>query len=146
MPIVGFNFDKIDAEKKRPVEPPVNVNTGVVVKDMKEEKLPVGKSETVLRVDFEFTVKYEPGIADILLGGHLLYLDESKKAKDILNTWKKDKKLGHDVMQVIMNTILIKSNVKALMISQELNLPPHVKLPTIQSQPIKKSKADLMVS
>jgi len=146
MPIVGFNFDKIDAEKKRPVEPPVNVNTGLVIKDMKEEKVPVGKSETVLRLDFEFTVKYDPKIANILLGGHLLYLDESKKAKAVLKKWTKDKKLDQDVMQVIMNTILIKSNIKALMISQELNLPPHVKLPIIQPKPVEESQADKMVS
>ncbi len=145
MPIVGFNFDKIDAKKKKPVTPPVNVNTGVVVNDMKKEDAPVGKNESVIRIDFEFNVKYDPKIASIILGGHLLYLDEAKKVDEILKTWKKDQKLEGKIMQLFMNTILLKSNIKALQVGQDLNLPPHLRLPIIQPRPASDKKVDKMV-
>lgn len=145
MPIVGFNFDKIIGEKKKPIVPPVNVNTGVVVKDMKKEDAPVGTTEAVIRIDFEFNVKYDPKIADIKLGGHLLYLDEAKKVEKVLKTWKKDQKIEGDIMQIFMNTILLKSNIKALQVGQDLNLPPHLRLPIIQPHSASSKKTDKMV-
>ena len=64
--------------------------------------------------------------------GELLYMEEPKKAKEILADWKKDKKMPKELMAGLLNTILTKCNVQALIISQQVNLPPPIPLPKVQ--------------
>jgi hypothetical protein len=52
--------------------------------------------------------------------------------KDILQEWKKDKKISAEIMQALFNTILAKANIKALSLAQEVNLPPHLSLPKLE--------------
>ncbi len=138
MPIIASNFDKFVAERKKPLEPPVKVDSGVKIIDIKKEELNVGgKSESVLKIDYDFTVKYDPKQAEIVIEGHLLYAENSKKIEEILKNWKKTKKFDPDVAQLIMNNILIKCNIKALLLSQEIGLPPHIRLPMVQKGPSK---------
>ena len=59
-------------------------------------------------------------------------MDDSKKVKQILDDWKKDKRLPKDIMTGILNTILNRSNVQALILSQDVNLPPPIQLPKVQ--------------
>ena len=70
----------------------------------------------------------------IFLGGHILVMEESPKVKQILEDWKKDKKLPKELMSQILNTILAKCNIKALGLTQEVNLPPHIKLPMLKNK------------
>lgn len=149
MPIIASNFDKFIAEKKKVLEAPIKVDSGVKIIDIKKEELSVGgKSESVLKIDYDFTVKYDPKQAEIIIEGHLLYAENSKKVEEILKTWQKTKKFDPDVAQLIMNNILIKCNIKALLLSQEIGLPPHIRLPMVQkgpaqkTPPVKNPKAD----
>jgi hypothetical protein len=133
MPIVGLNFDKINAEKKDLIKDKVDVKTNLQITDLKEESIPIEKSkEKVLKFTFEFTVNYEPKIGDILLKGHILYLDDQAKINSIFKEWKKSKKIETKLMQQLLNAILIKSNIKAFSLAQEVNLPPHIRLPLIK--------------
>ena len=59
-------------------------------------------------------------------------MDEPKKIEDILKTWKKDKSLHKDITQLIINAVLSRCNIKALELSQDVNLPPHIRLPLIK--------------
>ncbi|MBI2659814.1 hypothetical protein HYX07_01495 [Candidatus Woesearchaeota archaeon] len=61
-------------------------------------------------------------------------MEEQKKAKEILGNWKKDKKLPKEMMAGLLNTILTKCNVQALILSQQVNLPPPIPLPKVQVQ------------
>jgi len=61
-----------------------------------------------------------------------LYVEEPKKAKEILSGWKKDKKLDKELMATLLNTLLVKCNVQALILSQQINLPPPIPLPKVQ--------------
>ena len=55
-----------------------------------------------------------------------------EKIKEYLSSWEKDKSIPTDIMSQILNTILFKCNVKALNLSQEVNLPPHIQLPRVK--------------
>ena len=92
------------------------------------------KAEETLKFSFEYKVWYEPKIGNILLEGHFFYVDEQKKIKEILTNWKKDKKIAQPLMQQLMNNIIIKCSIKALTLSQDVNLPPHIPLPTVRPQ------------
>lgn len=132
MTIVGFDFTKIDAEKKSLVRGKVNINNNVTIKNIEEQNLNLGKEkQNALRFVFEFIAKYEPGIGTIKLEGNVIYMAEQKKIKEILDGWKKDKKLPKDISASVLNTVLTKCNVQALILSQDINLPPPIPLPKV---------------
>ncbi len=132
--IVGFGFTKLSAEKGEPAKGKIDINNNVSIKDVKEDDFSLGrdKKQNVLRFIFEFTSKYEPNVGNILFEGELLYMEDPKGAKEILNDWKKDKKLPKELMGGLLNTILTKCNVQALILSQQVNLPPPIPLPKVQ--------------
>jgi hypothetical protein len=134
--IVGFGFTKLSAEKGEAAKGKIDINNNVSIKDVKEDNFALGKDkqQNVLRFIFEFTSKYEPNVGNILFEGELLYMEEPKKAKELLNDWKKSKKLPKEMMAGLLNTILTKCNVQALILSQQVNLPPPIPLPKVQMQ------------
>lgn len=137
MPIIGFGFDKILAENrtKGSSEKVSKVETHIVVEDIKEEKVGVSTKDKLIRLNFLFELIYEPKVADILLGGHVDYVGSEKEVKNVLATWKKDKKkLDFEEIRGILNLVLIKSNIKALELSQEIGLPPHLPMPLMNKQ------------
>ena len=138
--IVGFGFTKLSAEKHEAAKGKIDINNNVSIKDVKEDNFTFGKNEqNVIKFIFEFTSKYEPAIGTILFEGELLYMEDPKKAKEILSSWKKDKKIPKDIMAGLLNTILTKCNVQALILSQEVNLPPPIPMPKVQIQEAEKS-------
>ena len=131
--IVGFGFTKLNAERKEAAKGKIDINNNVTIKDVQEDNFSLGKDkQNVLRFIFEFTSKYEPSIGTILFEGELLYMEEPKKIKEILSGWKKDKKISKDIMAGLLNTVLTKCNVQALILSQEINLPPPIPMPKVQ--------------
>ena len=140
--IVGFGFTKLSAEKGELAKGKIDINNNVSIKDIKEDDFSFGKDkkQNVLRFIFEFTSKYEPNVGNILFEGELLYMEEPKMAKEILADWKKDKRLSKDLMAGLLNTILTKCNVQALILSQQVNLPSPIPLPKVQiNAPAEKS-------
>ena len=137
--IVGFGFTKLSAERNEAAKGKIDINNNVTIKNVEEADLSLGKDkQNVLKFVFEFTSKYQPNIGNILFEGELLYLEDPKKVKEILSSRKKEKKIQKELMAGLLNTILTKCNVQALIISQEVNLPPPIPLPKVQiSQPEK---------
>ncbi len=132
MPIIGLNFDSIFAEKKKELRAPIKINTNVEVTNVKKEDTSLGnKEDSVLRFDFEFSLVYSPKDADLVLKGHIHYLGKAKDNDKVLSTWKKDKKYDPELARQLVNAILLKANIKALLIGQEVNLPPHIRIPII---------------
>ena len=131
--IVGFGFTKLSVEKKEKAKGMIDINNNVKIKDVTQDNFSLGKDkQNVLKFVFEFTSKYEPSVATILFEGELLYMQDPKKNKEILNSWKKDKKLPKEIMAGMLNTILTKCNIQALILSQQVNLPPPIPMPKVQ--------------
>ena len=78
-------------------------------------------------------------MGNITFEGEILYMADPKKNKEILSSWKKDKKLPKDLMGGLLNNILTRCNIKALIFSQEVNLPPPIPLPKVQMGPKEES-------
>jgi len=140
MTIVGFNFTKINVEKKAGAGGKVNINNNVSIKDVKEYSLMLGKSEQKgLRFVFEFKSEYEPNMGSIVLNGDVMYLGPNEEVDKVMKEWKKNKKIDPDFSAPILNTVLTRSNIKALILSQDVNLPSPIPLPRISKAP-KESK------
>ncbi len=132
MPIVGFNFLNINAEKKKAIEGQIQIKSKINITSVKEEKLPTGKTKSDgLRFDFEFNLNYEPKIGNINLKGFVYYMDDPKILKNILNEWKKKKILSKEVTEQIINTILYRASIKAISLAEDINLPPHIRMPIV---------------
>ena len=140
MTIVGFNFTKINAEKKGVPKGKININNNVSIKNVEEKKLSLSNDkQKVLSFNFEFLAKYDPNVGSISINGDVLFMDETKKAKEVMDGWKKDKKLPKEIMPGILNTVLNKCNIQALILSEQINLPPPIPLPKLQvAQPEEK--------
>lgn len=137
MPIVGFNFEKILAERKKPIDGPIKVSSDVNIKSVEEEKFKVGKSEGLLKFNFAVKIDYEK-FGEVELAGHVLYMEEPKKMKEILDEWNKKKNIKQEIAREIVNMILFKTNVKALSLEQDINMPLHLRLPKVA--PVKDTK------
>lgn len=135
MPIVGFQFDKVSAQRTGTIKGKVDIAHNVNIKDVKPEQINLEKKQDVLKFTFEFKVDYKPDLGNILLEGHLLYLDTPEKIKEIQNAWKKNKRLPDQITTHVINMVLTKSNIKSLILSQDVNLPPQIQLPKAVPKP-----------
>ena len=136
MTIVSFNFTKLEAEKKEAEKGKVNIKNNISITGVEEKDLSLGnQKQKVISFTFEFTSTYEPNIGSIRLVGDVYYMEDSKKVKEILDGWKKDKKLPKDLMTRILNVVLNKSNIQALILSEQVNLPPPIPMPKVQTEP-----------
>jgi len=141
MTIIGFNFKEIKVSKKEGVRGKINIKNNVVITDIKEQDLNLGdKSQSALKFLFEFSSKYDPNLGEIILRGDLLFMESSDKTKEILDEWKKTKKVPKDIMAGILNTVLSKCNIEALILSQKVNLPPPIPLPSVKQAEEKTEK------
>ena len=134
MKILGFGFTKISLEKVKDTMENLKINTGIDVPEIKDLKTDLLKTkEQILGVKFIYTVKYEPGIADLEFKGSIVLSLEEKKAKEVLKGWKK-KNLPDDFKTVLYNLIMKKSAIRAIQLEDEMNLPLHIPLPTLRLQ------------
>jgi len=133
MQVIGFNFEKISAERKKAPEGKIEIKSNINIKSISPEKIELIKDKDVLKFSFEFTIDFSPNIAELKFEGSVLAIIEKEKVKDILKKWK-TKKIIEEVRLPLFNLILTKSNLKALQFEEELNLPTHVPLPRIQPQ------------
>jgi hypothetical protein len=131
MQIVGFNFDSLSASRLVKKIEKVNVKHNVNLVSINKDEVDLGRKQPVLKVNFEFTVKYDPDIGNIKIAGSLLVTDQQKELDKIFDNWEKEKKLTQEQTTMLINSVLVKSNIKALNLSQDVNLPPHIPLPKI---------------
>ncbi|MFH2028490.1 MAG: hypothetical protein ABIJ08_05095 [Nanoarchaeota archaeon] len=141
MTIVGFNFNSISVKKEKSASGKISVSNNVSISKIEETTFPVGKDkQAALKFSFEFASTYEPKIGDITLGGEIRFIDDNKKIKEILDNWKKEKKVNSDIMKDILNMILARGNILALILSQEVNLPPPIPLPKVNVKEAEEKK------
>ena len=135
MTVVGLNILKISGERKSIPSGKINIANNIAIKTIEKKDLNFGKStQDGARFVFEFTSKYDPDVGEILLEGEIFYMEDAKKIKDILDMWEKTKRVDSEVMATIINNALNKCNVQALILSQEINLPPPIPLPKVEAQ------------
>lgn len=142
MGIVSFVFDKISAEKIGKITGNVNINHNFNIKHVEKTEINLQGKKPVLKLSFDFNVSYEPNIGNIKMDGNLTYLDKEEELTKLADQWKKEKKLPMGITSLVANTILTRANIKALMLSQEVNLPPQIQLPKVTPKEAETKKED----
>lgn len=132
MRIIGFNFTKISIEKFSDKSEKLNIKTNIDIADINSINNDIlNTKNSLMVVKFLYSVDYEPSFAKIDLSGTILFELDEKKTKNILEKWK-DKQIPEDFKLALFNLILRKSNVKALQLEDDMNLPLHISLPSLQ--------------
>jgi hypothetical protein len=136
MRLVGFDFKKISIERFKNQAENLKFNTKIDISSIDTIKSDVFKlREELLKIEFIYSVLYEPEFAKIELGGSIILAVDSKIAREVLKNWK-DKKTLEEFRIFIFNIILRKSNIKALQLEDELGLPTHIPLPSLKKENI----------
>lgn len=134
MKFLGLNYTKIHIEKLKNIVDDLKINANINISDIQKSSSNILKSkDDILTVKFNYSVSYDPEFANIELQGNLIISIDFKSAKNILKEWE-SKKIPEEFRESIFNIIFKKSNVKALQLEDEMNLPLHVPLPSIKKQ------------
>ena len=141
MKVAGFSFEKISVEKLNNFTEKFNINTNIDIADIHSLQQEIFKTkEEFVEVKFSYTLNYNPDFAKLELVGKIIFSLESKLAKDVLKHWKDKKAIFEDFRVDLFNVILKKSNLKALQLEDEMNLPIHLTLPSIKKDDLQKAE------
>ncbi len=136
MRIIGFNFRKVSAERKKEIKGKLEIKTRMEIEKIEKEKLDIAGE--VLRFFFVYEINYEPNHATISFEGTVLMKSDNKEDTiKILDDWKKSK-VPDDIKLLVYNFVMTKCNLKALQLEEEFSLPPHIPLPKLTPQNEKK--------
>ncbi len=140
MKLFGFNFKKIEIERLSETFENLKVNTNINIGSIEkiDSKVIKGKEE-ILQINFTYTINYDPKIAKIEFIGNVILSVDPKISKEILKEWN-DKKISQKLRVPLFNIILRKSNIKALQLEDEMNLPLHIPLPSVKQDSEEKKK------
>ena len=134
MRIAGFNFKKISVEKLSDKPGELKINTKIDILDIKSIKSDFIKTkEELLGIDFSYVVDYDPDFAKIEFRGSIVVSIDFREGKEVLKQWK-DKQMPGQFQVNLFNIILRKSNIKALELEDEMNLPLHVPFPSLKPE------------
>lgn len=131
MSVVSMNFSKISAEKFAPVHGKVTISNNVAITDVKKADFVIGSvKQDCLRLSFSFASKTEPKVGSIDFAGDVIFLATKEDVEESLKNWEAKKPIKKEILGVVINNILKKCNIEALILSQTMNLPAPIKLPT----------------
>ncbi|MBU2472975.1 hypothetical protein KKE74_03000 [Patescibacteria group bacterium] len=134
MKFIGFNFNKINIEKNSTNFKDLKIKTNINISEIKEIKSNFLKSnEELINIQFTYNINYNPKIAKIELSGNVILADKPKIIKEVLKKWE-DKKMEEEFKINLFNIILRKSNLKAMQLEDEMNLPLHISLPFLKKE------------
>jgi len=134
MKFIGFNLIKIGAEKLSSDFKGLKIENSIKIDAINSTEADFfKKDEEVLQIVFNYTLNYNPNIAKLAFSGSVILLVDQKDAKKILKQWE-EKKIPEEIKISLFNFILRKTNIKALELEEELNLPLHVSFPSLKLQ------------
>ena len=133
MQIIGFNLTKISIEREDKLDEKLDLKQNIDIDEIKKDQVSISK-EDVLNIRFTFSVDYNDSkFAKLEIKGKIIIICKKEEIKSILKSWEK-KNLPGNFRLFLFNFILSKCNIKALGLEDELNLPPHVQLPRLESK------------
>ena len=131
---MGFNFNKMSVEKNSSDFKGVKIKNSIDIGSVELVKTDlINTKEQLIGVGFKFGVEFWEKIANINLEGVVLLSLGQKEAKKTIEDWK-NKNLIEEFKLPIINFILRKSNIKALELGEDFNLPPHIQLPSLKKE------------
>jgi hypothetical protein len=90
-------------------------------------------AEETIEITYVYTANYEDSVGQLKIKGVLLAKEEAKVSKDIVETWKKSKKVPEDYATVVLSAVNYSGSANGTLIARVLGLtapliPPRIQL------------------
>jgi hypothetical protein len=123
--LLDSKFIEIEAVRDPNFSGKLELNTNIQIISIEKPE----NSKDILKINYIFEVNYKK-LGKIKLNGILFISLDQKLIKTILKN-KEDKNYNTQEYITITNLIIKKASIKAFELEEELNLPIHIKLPSI---------------
>ena len=138
MAIIGFNYTKIEGfknvDQQQGASGGLEVNHSISFTNVVKIPLMVNNAQNdVLRVEFEFSIKYQE-VGTIQLKGETLYTDTPEILEESLKSYQDSKKLPEMVDLTIRKFVYNKCLMQSMNFSDLLNLPAPIPLPKFEKK------------
>ncbi len=131
MGIVSVKYTKLDVTKTGNTNQKLSISTTPKIEDVSAGKLKAfGNDSEIANIRFSFKSVFEPNVASLDIEGIVIYTGDN--TKEIVDSWKKDKKVPADAHIEIMNNLFKTAGIKALQLSEMADLPPVIALPKLK--------------
>jgi len=121
----GSKITKFSGYKNPNFSGKLEINTQIKLESPEKLK----NLKNITKIPYSFKINYKD-LGDVNVEG-LIFLEASNKFIKSLQKSTKEKKFNTPEQTLITNLILQKASIKALSIGEELGLPPHIRLPSI---------------
>ena len=125
MKLVGSRFTKVSGERKPDFSGDLSMKSNIQVISVDKVK----EAKDTIKVEYSFGIDYAE-LGEVEVKGLLFLSTDPKTIKDIQKAIK-DKKLDSQENIALTNLVMQKASIKAFELEEELGLPIHIKLPTI---------------
>lgn len=136
MTIIGFNFSKINVEKKQTSDGKISIKNNLSIKNLRNKEIGLSKEQGAFEADFDYSVVYQDekksSFGKISLEGSMVFLGEKALINDVIKQYKKDKSIKPEIVTPLLNFTFNKCTVESLLLSKEVNLPTPVQLPRLR--------------
>lgn len=124
--LIGARFTKISAVRKNITQGNISISNHVKVLSIEKMK----EVKDSLEVKYLFEVDYSE-MGKVEIEGNIFIKCDGKELKELLKSWE-NKKFDSQENVVLTNIIIQKASIKAITLEDELGLPTHIKLPSLQ--------------
>jgi len=134
MGVISVNLKKIDAMKDENAKGDIEINNNVTPLGVREQDMP-GIGKKGIAIDFKYVSLYTMDgkeAAHIEIIGDVLYIGDD--CEEILKSWKEKKEIPEDPYIMIINTIFRRCAIKALVLAEDIQLPPPIGMPFAKKQ------------
>ena len=123
--IIGAKFTEIEAKRDPDFSGKIKLKTNIQILSLDK----IEKSKDTIKTTYIFEIDYGT-LGKIKIKGDIFLLSDTKTIKTILKS-QENKKYNTPEYIKISNFIIKKASIKAFELEEELGLPIHIKLPTL---------------
>lgn len=126
--LIGAKITKINAERNPNFDGKIELKTNIKIQKLERIK----ESKEAIKIEYLFGVDYSD-LGKIEIEGTLFLSSDAKKIKELLKL-QKEQDFNTPEYIAITNLIIQKASIKAFELEEEINLPIHIKFPTVNFQ------------
>ena len=134
MPIMRHTYTTLNARVTGQLKGKFPINSGVTFDDVREEPNISGDATRGFSILYGFTTKYGEDLAQVEVKGEVLYVAPKEEGEAILKEWKESKRLPEKNVLEVGNYCLMRAQMKAIELANDLNLQSPVQLPKFEAK------------
>jgi len=124
--LLGSNFSEITGKRNLEFSGNVTINSNINISSLEELK----NSKNSLKVVYSINIDYAD-LGKITIAGNLFISSDEKTIKSLIDS-RKENKANTEENIALTNLILKKASLKAFELEEDLGLPLHIKLPSLE--------------